>query len=106
MPWYASNDSHFQVVFFFRFDCVRNTTMEQLVRCMFRVEGEIKSSRCAHNICENRWCKNGRDIVSIAKSSFDNIQRSNGCVDRETFDNVSSSSNHLVTVQTNHFQKK
>ena len=84
---------------------VTNTTMEQLVRCMFRVEKEIKSSRFAHNICENRWCKNERDIASIAKSSFDNIQRRNGCVDRETFDNVSSSSNHLVTVQTIHFQK-
>ena len=41
--------------------------------------------------------KNERDIASIAKSSFDNIQRSNDCVDRETFDNVSSSSNHLVS---------
>ena len=74
------------------------------MRCMFRVEEETRLSRYAHNICESRWRKNEEDFASIAKSFFDNIQRSNGCIERETFDNISSS-NHLVTVQTNHFQK-
>ena len=70
------------------------------MRCMLRVEEEIRLSRCAHKICEHRWRENEKDFASIVKSSFDNIQRSNGCVERETFVIVSSSSYHLVTVQT------
>ena len=51
-------------IFPFKFVCVSNTTMEQLLRCMLLVE-EIELSRSSHNNCESRWRKNVKVFASI-----------------------------------------
>ena len=77
------------------------------MRSMLRVEKEIKLSRRAHNICERRWRKSVKmKKILLQYLGLLSIKFSAAMVASSAkLDNVSSSSNHLVTVQTNHFQK-
>ena len=43
--------------------------MQQVLRCLLRMEDKLEQSRCAHDNCESRWRKNVKDFKSIVSKS-------------------------------------
>ena len=48
--------------------------MQQVLRCLLRIEDKIEQSIAAHDNCEIRWRKNVKDIKSLVSNASSSQQ--------------------------------